>query len=491
MTAKQRPFRIRTITAFITLHPDDIIGVEGNVGGGVASKIEQCNVMLRMLETKLIDIGYEVQTVRIATNPFGEWLINSSNNQVYEDEQSTNKHNVENMNNTINVIQKKLYLLDQLLSEHNIDFCSLGPSMDVQHTISICPMIVNTSKRLSCSANINAGDVNSAQAAARCILTISTLGNDNNHPNTANNDSVDHVKGGLGNFRFCASSCVTTVPFFPAAKTPSISTSDENSSDTISFAIGLENGKFARQLLEEAQSIGNIKHIFDTKMRLELLPIQEVCKTFASTHNCQGGGAPSSSSTTTTRHITTNNIVKYLGIDTSLNPSLDNDGSIASAIECLNEVSTFGRAGTLAAAAAITMSLQSLPDIITTGYCGLMLPVLEDRRLAELGMIGMDGTSSSSSSSCSSYPTNDDHHRLTIDKLLCISSVCGVGVDTVPVTGNVSQDNLTSLILDVAALAGRWNKALSVRVFPVPGVQAGEMTTFDSPYMCNSRIFNL
>jgi uncharacterized protein (UPF0210 family) len=226
-------------------------------------------------------------------------------------------------------------------------------------------------------------------------------------------------------------------------------------------------------------------------MRLELLLIQEVCTTFASIHNCKGDGAPSTPSssstttTTTTRRIPTNNIVKYLGIDTSLNPSLDIDGSIASAIECLTEVSTFGRAGTLAAAAAITMSLQSLPDIVTTGYCGLMLPVLEDRRLAELGMIGMDGTSSSS------YPTNDDHHRLTIDKLLCISSVCGVGVDTVPVPGNVSQDNLTSLILDVAALAGRWNKALSVRVFPVPGVNAGEMTTFDSPYMCNSRIFNL
>jgi hypothetical protein len=451
-----------------------IIGMEG--GGGVAKKIEQCNSILRKLETKLIEIGYEVQTVRIATNPFGEWLMNSSDNYVDEDKLSTNKQNAESMNNTINVIQKKLYLIDQLLSEHNIDFCSLGPSMDVQHTISICPMIVNTSKRLSCSSNVNAGDVNSAQAAARCILTISTLDKDNNHHNTANNDSGDHVKGGLGNFRFCASSCVTTVPFFPAAKTPSITNSYDTSSDTISFAIGLENGKFARQLLEEARSISNIKHIFDTKMRLDLLPIQEACITFASTHNCLG--------------VPTNSIVKYLGIDTSLNPSLDNDGSIASAIECLNEVSNFGRAGTLAAAAAITMSLQSLPDIVTTGYCGLMLPVLEDRRLAELGMIGLDGTSSSSSSS-NSYPTNDDHHRLTIDKLLCISSVCGVGVDTVPVPGNVSQDNLTSLILDVAALAGRWNKALSVRVFPVPGVMAGEMTTFDSPYMCNSRIYNL
>lgn len=230
-------------------------------------------------------------------------------------------------------------------------------------------------------------------------------------------------------------------------------------------------------------------------MRSELLTIQEVCATFASVHNCQEGGASSQQpSSSSTRHIPKYSFVKYLGIDTSLNPSLDIDGSIASAIECLNEVqnSTFGQAGTLAAAAAITISLQSLPDILTTGYCGLMLPVLEDRRLAELGMIGMDGTSSSSSSSniSNSYPTKDDQ-RLTIDKLLCISSVCGVGIDTVPIPGNVSQADLTSLILDMAALAGRYNKALSVRVFPVPGVRAGEMTTFDSPYMCNSRVFNL
>ena len=72
-----------------------------------------------------------------------------------------------------------------------------------------------------------------------------------------------------------------------------------------------------------------------------------------------------------------------------------------------------------------------------------------------------------------------------------MSSVCGVGVDTVPIPGNINADDLTSLILDVAALAGRWNKPLSCRVFPVHGKVAGEMTTFDSPYMCNSRIFDL
>ena len=138
--------------------------------------------------------------------------------------------------------------------------------------------------------------------------------------------------------------------------------------------------------------------------------------------------------------------------------------------------STFGIKLPAALLAAITTSLQSLPDIVTTGYCGLMLPVLEDRRLAELKIIGIDGSSS-----------NNNHlrdQRLLIDK-------SGVGVDTVPVPGNVSQDDLTSLILDLATLAGRWNKALIIRTSPVPGGKAGEITTFDSPYMCNSFIFNL
>jgi uncharacterized protein (UPF0210 family) len=214
-------------------------------------------------------------------------------------------------------------------------------------------------------------------------------------------------------------------------------------------------------------------------MRDELLIIQEVCTSFVAYRRGRARRRDDNDDDDDDDDID----VRYMGIDTSLNPSLDDGGSVARAIERLEEVrGNFGRAGTMAAASAITTSLQSIPDVLITGYCGLMLPVLEDRRLAELaGMSseGMDGDVGTGTS------------RLTIDKILCISSVCGVGVDTVPIPGNVDVDSLTSLILDVAALAGRWNKPLSCRVFPVPGKVAGEMTTFDSPYMCNSRIFDL
>mmetsp|Transcript_22569 Transcript_22569/g.45355 ORF Transcript_22569/g.45355 Transcript_22569/m.45355 type:complete len:94 (+) Transcript_22569:1-282(+) len=81
--------------------------------------------------------------------------------------------------------------------------------------------------------------------------------------------------------------------------------------------------------------------------------------------------------------------------------------------------------------------------------------------------------------------------NLSMQKLLYISSVCGVGIDTVPIPGNVLEDDLSSLMLDVAALAGRWAKPLSCRVFPVPGSRAGDKTTFDSPYMCNSCVFEV
>ena len=43
----------------------------------------------------------------------------------------------------------------------------------------------------------------------------------------------------------------------------------------------------------------------------------------------------------------------------------------------------------------------------------------------------------------------------------------GLGLDTVPVPGDVPPAKLTSLLLDVAALAFRLNKPLTARLFPV------------------------
>eukprot|EP00536_Pseudo-nitzschia_multiseries_P000427 jgi/Psemu1/970/gm1.970_g len=73
--------------------------------------------------------------------------------------------------------------------------------------------------------------------------------------------------------------------------------------------------------------------------------------------------------------------------------------------------------------------------------------------------------------------------KLRMTDLLNVSSVCGVGIDTVPIPGNTKVDELTLLLLEVVGLAQCWNKPLSCRVFPVPNKKVGEMTTFDSPYL--------
>jgi uncharacterized protein (UPF0210 family) len=415
---------IRTITAFVHLQPSDFDVTWGSLfSSDVGSKVSKCVTVLRAMEKDLQKAGYTVQTVRIATNPFGEWLLDEG----ATNEDRSKKSKQEKLS--------RLERLDQLMGQHKIEFCSVGPAKN-RHEARLCPDIVAQSRRFSCSKIVDAGDVESANIAAETILAISKLGE--------NPDAPKHIKGGLGNFRFCAaSSCKPYIPFFPAAK------ADSKVSEDVYFALGLENGPVAQALLKETKSISKIGSYFGKEMADILKPLQEMGE-----------------------KVDKDFEAKFLGIDTSLNPSLDEDGSVAAAIEELAEVKVFGGPGTLGAAAEITKALQSLADIKLTGYCGLMLPVCEDTRLAQLA--------------------NDDAGRqLRVSDLLSISSVCGVGVDTVPVPGDCSKEDLSSLILDVAGIAGRWDKSLSCRVFPVPGKKAGDMTDFDSPYLVNSRIFSL
>ena len=393
---------IRTITAFI-----DFSDYEFEHINQLETKLEKHVGFLREMESELGQAGYLVQTLRIATNPFGEWL-----------------------NERID----RLKTLDTLLASHKIDFCSVGPANNHVEA-ALCQDIVSTSSRFSCSMNIDSGAVEDANLAANIILSISKLGDRPHAP--------AFLKEGQGNFRFCAASnCKPYIPFFPAAK------SETTESSSVKFAIGLENGSVLQTMLRDVQSIGNIRIEFGKQMKTMLLPIQLLCEKVAKQEAAQ-----------------------FLGIDSSLNPSLEETGSVASAVECLEEVKTFGGPGTVAAASQLTTTLQSLSGIKLTGYCGLMLPVCEDTRLAQL--------------------SNKHIRQLRISDLLSISSVCGVGLDTVPIPGNASQEDIASIILDMAGVAGRWKKSLSCRLFPVPGLKSGDMTAFDSPYLVNANVFSV
>ena len=430
-------FKVRTITAFVTFEDSDF----ENDGKTLKSKIKDTAEALQTIKGQLEsggsdeqNVGYEVQTVRIATNPFPEYLLGSTAGDI-----------------DVEIFQKRLALMDECLGQHEIAFVSLGPAHCTE-TTQLCTQIVSTqSGRFSCSVQLQANDTHLAKVAAQTVIDNSKLGNPED--------------GGLANFRFCVANLGPYVPFFPAAKGV---TEPNDKCFKIRFAIGLENGALLKDLLthDADQTVAKIlppKQVersgssFAEGLADVVLPLQMICQTAVSNWD-----------------VSTSPPLEYLGLDASFNPSLDDEGSVASAVEVLKEVPMgFGGAGTIAATAAMTTAIQTRltskqdqQDILLTGYNGLMLPLCEDQRLAELASNG----------------------KLRITDLLNVSSVCGVGIDTVPIPGDASVDELTALYLDVAGLAERWNKPLSCRVFPVPNKTVGDMTTFDSPFLVNSKV---
>jgi uncharacterized protein (UPF0210 family) len=157
--------------------------------------------------------------------------------------------------------------------------------------------------------------------------------------------------------------------------------------------------------------------------------------------------------------------IAFQGIDYS--PAPLGEDSIITAIEQCG-YGLFGSPGTLAVVAALTAALKRLIPV-TPGYNGIMLPVLED---AVLGRRWAQG-------------------HVDIQQLLLYSSVCGTGLDTIPLPGDIPAELIARILLDVATLALRRSKPLSTRLFPVPGKSGGESTTFTSPYLTNTVIHHM
>jgi len=96
-----------------------------------------------------------------------------------------------------------------------------------------------------------------------------------------------------------------------------------------------------------------------------------------------------------------------------------------------------------------------------------MLPVLEDAVLA-------------------AGATNGD---FTVNDLLLYSAVCGTGLDTLPLPGEVAEDELAGIILDISALSTTLDrKPLTARLLPVPGKKAGDATSYDFEYFANGGV---
>jgi uncharacterized protein (UPF0210 family) len=152
----------------------------------------------------------------------------------------------------------------------------------------------------------------------------------------------------------------------------------------------------------------------------------------------------------------------YEGIDAT--PAPLGDRSIGTAIENFTGA-PFGSVGTETASGIITRAVQST-SVKRTGYSGLMIPIMEDNGLAKRWA----------------------ERTFTYDSILAYSAVCAGGVDTLPLPGDVSEEQIARILGDVAWLAHRWNKPLAARLLPAPGKKAGEQTEFSNSSLVKTLI---
>jgi len=209
-----------------------------------------------------------------------------------------------------------------------------------------------------------------------------------------------------------------------------------------SVALGLESASLVYEIVADLKQPAQAESVLRARLNEVLQPIEQQAQAFAQLEQC-----------------------RYLGIDPSPAPGLDR--SIGAAIEVLSGA-PFGSAATLQACAQLTGALKSL-TIQSCGYAGLFLPVLEDEVLAQRAL----------------------EHRYGLQQLLLYSTVCGSGLDTIPLAGDVEAGSIARLFHDVAALATRLRKPLSARLMPIPGKRAGERVKLASPWLTESEVFAL
>jgi uncharacterized protein (UPF0210 family) len=310
--------------------------------------------------------------------------------------------------------------LESLVNANAVDYFNVGPTKNPGLVPLVYDLISNTSRLFSTVpiADNRKIDHEAARQTAALIKELSTINPD-----------------GFSNLRFAA--LCNSGPggaFFPAAY--------HRGPD--SFAIGTENSDLVFKAFSLARDFEKAGRILKKLLMEEFTRIEEIATQIGEK---QG--------------------IHYEGIDVSIATSVKPDESIAFSFEQLG-LGRFGDAGTLAIAKIITDTIRDL-KVRKCGYCGLMLPVLEDYGLA---MRNIDGT-------------------FNLTDLLLYSSVCGTGLDTIPLPGDVSEEKLYALLLDIASISNKLGKPLSARLMPVPDRKVGEMTDYKFEYFANTKIMNV
>jgi len=314
------------------------------------------------------DAGLELQTVRLATQPFPEILKEQG------------------PDSTVPFAQE----LERLCQAHGVDYCSIGtvvatrPGDDLAYVDAI-PAVIRQTEMAFASALVASPEsgINLAAIASAA---------------EAFSDIARSTPDGFGNLRFAVlANCEPGSPFFPAAF---------HQGPGPAFSIATEAADLAVEAFAPASTLAEARANLRAAVEDAARAIEDVCQALETEFGFRFGG-----------------------IDFSPAPYPEAARSIGHAIEQLG-VDVFGANGTLFAVAFIKRVLQEA-RFPRCGFSGMFLPVLEDYTMAQRSAEGL----------------------FTLDSLLLYSTVCGTGLDTIPLPGDVSVDELAAILLDLATLA--------------------------------------
>jgi uncharacterized protein (UPF0210 family) len=237
------------------------------------------------------------------------------------------------------------------------------------------------------------------------------------------------------NLNFCVSANVgPNFPFFPAAY---------HYSDKPAFSLALEMADEVINAIGEFDDFKDAQFNLLAKFNSIYNDVTKICEKIGRNFN-----------------------INFKGIDFSPAPFPELDKSIGTAIEKLG-FDYFGAIGTLTGVALIKSSIPVEKEKVT-GFSGFMQPVLEDYTLSKR--------------------LSED--KFNLDSLLLYSTMCGTGLDVVPLPGNITERELFYILLDICTISVKLNKPLTARLMPIPGREAGDDVEFDFEYFAPSKIID-
>lgn len=150
--------------------------------------------------------------------------------------------------------------------------------------------------------------------------------------------------------------------------------------------------------------------------------------------------------------------IQFGVVDLSLAPTPTVGDSIGEIFQALG-LSHIGVPGSTAALAMLNDAVKKGGAFASShvgGLSGAFIPVSEDLNIANAVHRGY----------------------LSIEKLEAMTSVCSVGLDMVPVPGDITEETLAGMIADEMAIGMINAKTTATRIIPVPGKKAGDKVYF-------------